>query len=399
MKSIIDEIIDEKVWHEYLIYKKNQECTTKAEVHDLEKFIANRDYYDVSLKIIDEKYTFSYPEKHLINKIDSKKKRIIYSYNRTENYILKLITYLFNKQFDSKFSDYCYSFRKKYTVKDAVSKLLNSNAKELYGYKLDISNYFNSINVTIMLDKFKKFINNDTKLFTCISKLLLNRKVIYNNEIIEEDKGIMAGVPIASFLANIYLYDLDEYFRKKKIIYLRYSDDIILFSELSSINKHILYVKDYLERNYLFVNQEKIDYICPGDKFEFLGFSYNNGIIDISDISKRKIKGKIKRKARKLRRWMIRKNVSYEKTIKVMIRIFDRKFYMKNNTRELTWSLWYFPIINTSKSLHEIDLYYQQYLRYIFTGRFTKKNYNIKYSQLKELGYKPLVNEYYKFRK
>ena len=39
----------------------------------------------------------------------------------------------------------------------------------------------------------------------------------------------------------------------------------------------------------------------------------------------------------------------------------------------------------------------QECLRYIKTGRHNKKNYNLKYEELKKLGYKPLVSEYYKF--
>ena len=69
-----------------------------------------------------------------------------------------------------------------------------------------------------------------------------------------------------------------------------------------------------------------------------------------------------------------------------------------NNNNELTWELWYFPIINTTKGIHEIDLYVQQTLRYIATGKYNKKNYNITYTKLKELGYRPLVSEYYKFK-
>ena len=40
----------------------------------------------------------------------------------------------------------------------------------------------------------------------------------------------------------------------------------------------------------------------------------------------------------------------------------------------------------------------QQSLRYIATGRYNKKNYNIRYEDLKKLGYKPLVAEYYNFK-
>ena len=52
-----------------------------------------------------------------------------------------------------------------------------------------------------------------------------------DGKIIEEEKGIMAGVPIASFLANYYLKDLDNYFYKHGVTYCRYADDIIVFDD------------------------------------------------------------------------------------------------------------------------------------------------------------------------
>mgnify|MGYP003458774620 CR=1 FL=1 len=66
------------------------------------------------------------------------------------------------------------------------------------------------------------------------------------------------------------------------------------------------------------------------------------------------------------------------------------------DVNDLTWSRWFFPLINTDKGLHEVDLYLQQYLRYLSTGKHTKINYNVRYSKLKEYKYKSLVNEYYK---
>ena len=73
------------------------------------------------------------------------------------------------------------------------------------------------------------------------------------------------------------------------------------------------------------------------------------------------------------------------------------KFYRELNTKELTWCKWYFPIITTHNSLKIIDEYLINYLRFLSTGRFTKKNFNITYDYLKSLGFKSLVNEYYKF--
>ena len=79
--------------------------------------------------------------------------------------ILKVLTYLFSKKYDYKYSSNCYSFRRKITVKKAFKDLSkNKNISKLYGYKMDISNYFNSINTELMLNKLKIFLEEDEEL-------------------------------------------------------------------------------------------------------------------------------------------------------------------------------------------------------------------------------------------
>lgn len=63
---------------------------------------------------------------------------------------------------------------------------------------------------------------------------------------------------------------------------------------------------------------------------------------------------------------------------------------------ETNWSRWYFPVINTDKGLKQIDSCMQQCIRYISTGKHTKSNYNFRYEDMKRLGYRNLVNEWYK---
>ena len=55
-------------------------------------------------------------------------------------------------------------------------------------------------------------------------------------------------------------------------------------------------------------------------------------------------------------------------------------------------------MITTSEGIKKIDNYLLQYLRFLSTGRHCKQNYNVRYNTLKELGFKSLVNEYYKFK-
>lgn len=63
--------------------------------------------------------------------------------------------------------------------------------------------------------------------------------------------------------------------------------------------------------------------------------------------------------------------------------------------RELTWSRWYFPVINYANGLQTLDHYLQQSVRVLATGKHSKANYRITYNLMKQLGYRSLVHEYY----
>ena len=85
--------------------------------------------------------------------------------------------------------------------------------------------------------------------------------------------------------------------------------------------------------------------------------------------------------------------------MKALARYFNAKFFEADDDAMLTWSRWFFPDINQTEGLREIDRYLQQYLRFVATGRHNKANYHIGYAQLKELGYRSLVHEFYKTKK
>ena len=84
--------------------------------------------------------------------------------------------------------------------------------------------------------------------------------------------------------------------------------------------------------------------------------------------------------------------------MKGLVNRFNRKFFEGDDAETLSWSRWFFPIVNQVDGLREIDHYLQQYVRYLGTGRHCKANYKTDYAQLKRLGYRSLVNEFYKFK-
>jgi len=395
--SLIDLLDNDKYLEEFINYK-TKNFISKKEIKKYQELKENEKFKQIIQDIKNNNYEFSIPKKIIINKIGKNKKRIVYQYNKEETYILKYITFLLYK-YDYLFSPNLYSFRQKISVKNAIQDLKNNEIVNKYGYKLDIENYFNSINNKKILKQLKKDIK-DIKLLKILKQLLLNKKVIYNNKILEEEKGIMAGVPISSFLANYYLKELDDYFYKNKIIYFRYSDDIIVFSKKKEdVIKYKNKIDKFLNEKNLSINETKEFFYNPNDQIEFLGFSLKNKEIDISKNSINKIKRKIKRSSKSIRRWMINKNIPKEKALLTINKKFNKKFFGKNE-KELSWKHWYFPTINTSKSLKIIDNYMQQQQRYLITGKHNKKNYEkVPYNLLKKCNYISLVNEYYKEKK
>ena len=394
--DILFRLKSEEEWENYYSYKLSQGNMTEDDEKDLYDFIFHKEYIP-TVEAILKGENLAFPQKKLINKSKTGKKRSVYIYNRKENYVLKLLAFLL-REYDGIFAPNLYSFRKDSGVKKAVSDILHiPNLSSYYVYKLDISNYFNSVDVATLLPMLANVLKGNKETYEFIKVLLQNPYVIYEGSVIEEEKGIMAGVPISGFLANLYLMDLDIYFYERNIPYMRYSDDIIVFAkDINEIEKYIECIKDRLAQGKLQINEEKEILTYPGNKWIFLGFSYEKGVIDVSPVAYEKLKAKMRRKARGLSRWASKKNIEGIYAAKSFVKQFNAKLYDNPIGNELTWSRWYFPIINTDVTLKRIDRYMQDCIRFLAANSRTKSRYNFRYEDIKALGYRSLVNEYYK---
>ena len=395
MDSILDKLSSKQEWRDFLEYKKEKAQLSKKEQKELESFIDEKRYASIAKDL-----KLGYPEKREISKLGSSKKRIVYSYAGDETFVLKLLAWELYK-YDDKIADNCYSFRRNRTAKTAFDSIMSiKGLDEKYVLKLDIHDYFNSIDTDILMDMLKEIIDDDGQLLDFLRYILFQDRCFWNGELIEEKRGAMAGVPLASFFANVYLKDLDLVFMGNTIPYYRYSDDIIVFFDSEEeLEEGFAYIRDHIEAKKLTLNMDKYKVSLPKESWEFLGFSYREGKIDLAAATIEKMKGKIRRKARKIYRWRQKKGASFEKAAKAMINSFDRKFYDLSGTNDFTWTRFYFPVITSTEGLKEIDGYMQKYLRYLYSGRHYKGNYKVSYEELKKLGYTPLTAEYYKWKK
>lgn len=396
MDSIIDLISEQQTWEKFLAYRLMKGRFNWYEFEEADDFVSQEQYRDVALRI-QRGEGLSVPVRHQVNKMGSGKKRVVYSYQPDEMTVLKAMAFLLYR-YDAQLAPNCYSFRRGLTPHDAIHHLVRTIAgRPMWAYKLDIHNYFNSISVPLLLPILRKVLADDPRLYTFLERLLTDGRALADGETIHEEHGVMAGTPTSPFLANIYLSEVDRHFADAGVLYARYSDDIILFApDRPSLDRYIGELMSFIENYRLEVNPDKVRVYQPEEPFDFLGFKCKGNAIDIADATCRKMKEKIRRKAHSLYRWRSLNGIEGERAMKALIRHFNKKFFENDDPTALTWSRWFFPLINQTNGLKEIDRYLQYNIRYLSTGKHNKANYRIRYAQLKELGYQSLVHEFYK---
>lgn len=393
--SLLDALSQAETWEAFYQYKLGL-AQPKAETRALRAYIDRRAYLPVC-EAIGRGEAFPLPRRAVISKQYSEKKRIVYVYPEPENTLLKLLTWLLLRRYDGLFSPGLYSFRPGRTAKDAIRALRAvPELRAMYAYKADVSNYFNSVDVSRFLPELRQSLSDDPALAAFLSRLLSEPRVLEKGRELTEQKGIMAGTPLSAFYANLYLRELDRSFEALGVPYARYSDDIILFAPSEAeIQAHAARLRAVLSARGLALNPSKETFFTPGSGWTFLGFCCREDGVDVAPATMDKLKAKMRRKTRALSRWRDRGGHSGEQAAAAFIRVFNRKLLEAPSGSELSWSAWFFSVITTTESLRAIDRYAQDCLRMLISGRRTKARYNVRYEDLKALGYRSLVHAYY----
>ena len=396
MESILTQLTRQEAWEEFLAYRLMKGRFTWHEFAEADRFVEQEAYLHLAQRIA-QGDGIGIPTKKIVNKMGTGKKRVVYSFAPDEMVLLKLMAFRLYA-YDACFTPNCYAFRRGVKASDAIFRIRRAIAgRKMWAYKLDIHDYFNSISIDILLPMLAEVMADDPPLYRFFEKMLTDNRAISDGKTILESHGVMAGTPTAPFLADVYLKEVDRYFHDANVVYARYSDDIILFApDLQTLGEYKSRMAAFLTRYRLEVNPDKEKTYSPDEAYEFLGFKCHAHDIDLSEATKKKMKGKIRRATKSLMRWSTKNHIEPEKAMKGLINHFNRIFFENDDKDALTWSRWFFPVINKTDGLKEIDHYLQQNIRFLGTGKHNKANYKTDYAHLKHLGYKSLVNEYYK---
>lgn len=231
-------------------------------------------------------------EKEIINDYSKNQNKYVQSfYITTKNKKRKIITYknnsrgkqlkdLHNKinkflvnNFDS--SDISYGYKADSNTK----KCIEAHKHSKYFYKIDIKNFFESINseklAIKICDHIEKMLGEYLKVYgnyrLQLKKIL--KIMFYNGH-------LPIGFICSPKLSDIYLYTFDEYIKNKykHVVVTRYADDILVSSKTNSKEFGSIFndINEELNRNNLLVNTKKSFkrvFKKDGDSIKFVGIN------------------------------------------------------------------------------------------------------------------------------
>ncbi|MBQ2147226.1 MAG: hypothetical protein II439_02950, partial [Firmicutes bacterium] len=193
--TLLQQLSSPESWEAFYEYKTSLICP-KDYVEALRAFIDDKRYLPMCERIASGE-RFPLPKKVVLSKMGSQKKRTVYIYPEPENTVCKLLTWLLLRKYDGLFAAGLYSFRPRVTAKDALRRLARTpGIRQKYAYKVDVSNYFNSVPIHRLIPMLEETIGvDDPALFAFLRRLLEEPFVLENGSPVEEQKGIMAGPP------------------------------------------------------------------------------------------------------------------------------------------------------------------------------------------------------------
>ncbi len=165
-------------------------------------------------------------------------------------------------------------------------------ASNTWYLRLDIDNFFENIDHNILFSRLNNVIKDD-EICRLIELSVLMGVVDKAQQWSEKTKGIPQGAVLSPLLANLYATSFDQFIKSFTNSYVRYADDFILWcnDEQTSLN-YLKRVEKHLEQHLkLKLNTPKIGLVADG--FEFLGITFNNNGLSITETKMQKLNDKI----------------------------------------------------------------------------------------------------------
>lgn len=247
------------------------------------------------------------------------------------------------------------------TVKE-LSSILTGIDTEIVGVKSDFHHYFDVVNLDAIMNVFdvieeKLGFDKGTEPVMNLLRKSWNNNLVFDldGNLIEQYCGIRQGNAIGSFLADVILYELDEFMSKKYRFYCRYSDDCVTIHD--NPKEIIDDMNSIISKYGVCLNPRKIEVLYRDKWFKFLGFNLKNNMITLS-------KPRVKTFQKEISDRTIKQhNITPQRALNQV------NSYLYKGDGMYSWSTAVLPIINVQKDIDTLNEFVLDCLRAVQTGK------------------------------
>lgn len=256
--------------------------------------------------------------------------------------------------------------------------LLEDNCPK-YVIRTDIKNFYESIPQKILLEK----VNNDYLLSIKTKKFINQIFESYNELTGKTDtntaKGVPRGIGISAYLSELFMRNVDNQIQELDdlIYYARYVDDIIAIFvpqskkvDDSYLKKYLIRIKEIVEKEKLFINEEKtkeynlLDSLSSNNlknnSINYLGYEIGSAEKQlVIELSERKIKKYFDRIKLSFKSFSKKKHHNRKREFKLLsarIKYLTSNTKLRNNKDKVFVGIYYSnPFLNSDKSLKKLQ--------------------------------------------
>ena len=310
--------------------------------------------------IISDNYEIAPPHEAAIPK-DNGDIRIVYVNENVDRIFLSIVNNLFFEIFPEFVHPACKSYQIGIgcgkVVQEVSRQMIKSKARQV-GFKADLTKYFDTVPIKYIDEIFDRMENKVGK-----SKIIdIVRKYYHtdlcfdvNGDLIEKYQSLKQGCSVASFLADVVLYPIDQAVSELNVYYVRYSDDLMALGENWSIAFDT--VKDMLSIMQMTLNPKKVEPVYKDRWVKFLGFNIKGSQITLS-------KNRLKSFQKEIEKRTIKsKNITPKRAINQV------NSYLYKGDGTYSWATSVLPIINVEKDIDTLNQFVMDALRACVTKK------------------------------
>lgn len=175
--------------------------------------------------------------------------------------------------FEPTFSHFSFAFRPHRSAHQAVGMARSMiGTRHTWAVTADIEKCFDTIDQDVLLGLVGRTVSDS--LLLALIRHWLAADVLDFRDLLPTELGVPQGDPLSPLLANIYLDPLDRHFEGRGINFVRYADDILIFTPGETEALHALQVLgDYLHDPLrLAIKPAKTNHTPVESGIDFLGF-------------------------------------------------------------------------------------------------------------------------------